>query len=203
MNQNDSSLQNRLRNPKNGFSLIEVLVSLSIFAVVITIAIGALMALIGANARTQNTQAVMTNVSYALDSMTREIRTGNDFFCGTDTTLPKSGTSPQDCSSGGSAFAFNEGGKSLTAGFPSTSRIGFRLNDATIERRLGTGTWDPVTAPEIEITKLRFVVTGTTRGDTVTPTVTIFVSGTAGEKSDKSQVGFNIQTTIAQQLLDI
>lgn len=193
-----------LQTLQSGFSLIEVLVSLSIFAVVVTIAIGALVALIGANARTQNTQAVMTNISYALDSMTREIRTGTDFYCGTDSSLPVSGGSARDCSSGGPAFSFNEGGVSLTEfTSPPSRRIGYRLEDGSIERRLGNGSWAAVTAAEIEITRLRYVVTGSTRGDSVSPTVTVYVAGTAGEANDDSLAGFNIQTTVVQQLLDI
>jgi prepilin-type N-terminal cleavage/methylation domain-containing protein len=192
------------QTPQRGFSLIEVLVSLSIFAVVVTIAIGALIALIGANARTQNTQAVMTNISYALDSMTREIRTGTDFFCGTGTSLPVSGGSVRDCSSGGPAFSFNEGGMSLTEFTANNSRrIGYRLENGSIERRLGNGSWAQVTAPEIKITALKYVVTGSTRGDSVSPTVTLYVAGTAGEVNDDSLAGFNIQTTVVQQLLDI
>ncbi len=190
--------------PARGFSLIEVLVSLSIFSVVITIAIGALLALIGANARTQNTQAVMTNITYALDSMTREIRTGTNFFCGSGGSLPENGDTTQNCSTGGPAFSFSEGGVSLTEFTSNNSRrIGYRLNNNSIERRLGNGAWLAVTAPEIIVTKLKYVVTGTARGDAVTPSVTLYVEGTAGEVNDDSQASFNIQTTIVQQLLDI
>jgi hypothetical protein len=82
-------------------------------------------------------------------------------------------------------------------------RIGYRLNEGVIERRLGNGSWLVVTAPEITITNLRFVVTGSARGDAISPTVTLYVAGTSGEERDDSQVGFNIQTTIVQQLLDI
>jgi hypothetical protein len=77
------------------------------------------------------------------------------------------------------------------------------LENGSIERRLGNGSWSPLTAPEIEITRLRYVVTGSTRGDPVSPTVTLYVAGTAGEANDDSLAGFNIQTTVVQQLLDI
>ncbi|MFM2381952.1 MAG: hypothetical protein RLZZ76_719 [Candidatus Parcubacteria bacterium] len=190
-----------------GFSLIEVLVSLSIFAIVITIAIGALLSLIGANARVQNTQAVMTNISYALDSMTREIRTGTDFFCGPDASLPVTGNVTRNCPNGGNAFSFNEGGVSLTEFTSNNSRrIGYRLFDNTIERRLGNGPWETVTAPEITIDALRYIVTGAKRGDGdsyESPTVTIYVEGSTGDTNDDSYAGFNIQTTVVQQLLDI
>ena len=106
-----------------GFSLIEVLVSLSIFAVVMTIAVGSLMVLITSNSKAQNTQAIMTNMSYALDSMTREIRTGSDYYCDVAGSLPNDGEATRNCPLGTSGFAFNEGGVSLTE-FASSRRIG-------------------------------------------------------------------------------
>ena len=198
------SMQHQISTQKGtqrGFSLIEVLVSLSIFAVVMTMAVGSLMVLITSNSKAQNTQAIMTNMSYALDSMTREIRTGSDYFCDFDTALPNNGEASQDCAAGKNAFTFNEGGVSLTE-FTSSHRIGYRLHNAAIERRLGNGVWLPITAPEITITTLRFYVTGSTRSDLESPTVTLYVAGTAGP-NDGGQAGFNVQTTVVQQLLDI
>ena len=68
-------------NQKAGFTLIEMIVSLGVFSGVITIAIGALLMLVAANDQLQGEQSVMTNLSFALDSMTREIRTGTDYYC--------------------------------------------------------------------------------------------------------------------------
>ena len=187
---------------KRGFSLIEVLVSLSIFTVVVTISVGILMVLVAAHAKAQNTQAVMTNLSFALDSITREIRTGSDYFCGTHDTLPISGETSQNCPDGGLALSFTEGGESLTQGMGSR-RIGLRLNNGAIERRLGSsGSWAPVTSPEVEITALYFYVNGVTRQDSNSPIVIIYLEGVAGVE-DGSESTFHVQATVVQQLLDI
>lgn len=69
------------RNSQHGFTLIEMIVSLGLFSVVITIALGALLMLINSSSQLQNKQSVLTNLSFALDSMTREIRTGTNYFC--------------------------------------------------------------------------------------------------------------------------
>jgi prepilin-type N-terminal cleavage/methylation domain-containing protein len=197
---------------QSGFSLIEVLVSLSIFTVVMVMAIGMLMVLIDANARAQNIQTVMVNLSFALDSITREARTGTDFFCGLPTDLPTSGATTQNCASGGAAFSFNEGGKSLTENTPNNSRrIGIRVNNGVLERRLGNGDgdatyedvdWSPITSSAVHITDLEFYVSGATRSDSTSPTVTIYIAGTAGAV-DGSEGTFHIQTTVVQQLLDV
>jgi prepilin-type N-terminal cleavage/methylation domain-containing protein len=196
-----------------GFSLIEVLVSLSIFAIVVTISVSVLMVLIDANARAQNTQEIMTNISFALDSMTREMRTGTDYYCGPVASLPVSGDDTLNCESGSDSFSFNEGGQSLTENTPNDSRrIGLRLNNGTIERRLGNGDgdastnedsdWLPLTSDDVVVTTLRFVVSGATRHDDFAPTATVYIEGHAGGEDD-SEGFFQIQTTVVQQLLDI
>jgi prepilin-type N-terminal cleavage/methylation domain-containing protein len=66
---------------QSGFTLIEMIVSLALFSVVVTTSVGALLALISTNQQLQVEQSIMTNLSFALDSMTREIRTGTAYFC--------------------------------------------------------------------------------------------------------------------------
>lgn len=195
-------------NRQTGFSLIEVLVSLSIFTVVVTVSVGTLLVLIDANSKSQSMQLVMTNLTFALDSMTREIRTGDAYYCAdSDSQLndqrDKSGT--RNCTAPDrKRFAFNEGGESLTAGMGSR-RIQYRLEGASIERRLGTlGSWQPVTSPDVRVDELMFVVTGSEPGtsDRTTPTVTIYLSGQVEGKNNTGS-SFNIQTTVAQIMLDI
>ncbi len=128
-------------NHQAGFTLIEMIVSLAVFLVVITISVGALLMLIGTNEQLQAEQSVMTNLSFALDSMTREIRTGSHYYCVTaanasnnvfdptenlDTELLNNDSSQKtdNCNQGthvgggsGSLFqgiAFVEGGNSIT-----------------------------------------------------------------------------------------
>ncbi len=59
-----------------GFTLVEVLVSMSIFAVVVTMAVGTLIVLMDANAKAQAVQSVINNTSFVLDGMVRDNRTG-------------------------------------------------------------------------------------------------------------------------------
>lgn len=123
-----------------GFTLIEMIVSLAVFAVVVTITGGALLTLIATNQRFHYEQSIMTNLSFALDSMTRELRMGYNYVCvvaGSPSAVPfgtsvheesdggVSGVMQQDCLNGrklvaGGAFqrmqgiSFFEGGNSLT-----------------------------------------------------------------------------------------
>ena len=200
-----------------GFSLIEVLVSLSIFTIVVTISVGSLMTLVEVNARTRSIHAAMTNLSFTLDSMTREIRTGTDYFCSSG-SVPATGVTTSDCGNNdsvfGTALSINEGGQSLTAG-KGSSRIGYRFNaDAgAIERRLGDPNdpitpgdpWVAVTDPNITISSLNFYVWGSDplsdRNNLDAPIVSIYISGYVTSRGASEE--FNIQTSVTQLLLDI
>jgi len=198
--------------PTAGFSLIEVLVSLSIFTIVVTISVGSLMMLVEANARTRSIHAAMTNLSFTLDSMTREIRTGTDYFCSSG-SVPTTGFSTQDCGANeftaGTALFINEGGQSLTSG-KGSSRIGYRLNAGAIERRLGDPStigvdWIPVTDTNVTISSLNFYVWGSDPHsvgvDINAPIVSIYISGYVTKRGVSEE--FNIQTSVTQLLLDI
>jgi prepilin-type N-terminal cleavage/methylation domain-containing protein len=87
----------QLKQKQAGFTIIEMIVSLGLFSVVVTIAMGALLMLVAANNNVPGEQAVMTNLSFALDSMTREIRVGTEYYC----------NSRSDYSAGGSANIFD------------------------------------------------------------------------------------------------
>jgi len=126
-----------LKKLEKGFTLIEMMVSLAVFSVVVTISVGALLVLIASNEQLQAEQGVMTNLSFALDSMTREMRTGTHYFCagqpnysagGPEAIFDVSdsqealGTSVNDCYDGKGGgerlhgVSFIEGGDSITAG---------------------------------------------------------------------------------------
>lgn len=67
---------------KGGFTLIEIIVSMAIFSVVAVVAAGALLKIIDANKKAQSIQASITNLNFALESMTRELRVGSKYQCG-------------------------------------------------------------------------------------------------------------------------
>ena len=64
-----------------GFTLVEMIVSLAIFAIVAVIAVGALVRILGSNRQAQSIQTSVNNLSFALESMSRELRTGRNYHC--------------------------------------------------------------------------------------------------------------------------
>lgn len=188
-----------------GFSLVEVLVSMSLFTMVATTAVGVLLVMMDANRKSQSIESAMSNLSFALDSMTRDIRTGTFYHCGQAAGWLSDGATPNynDCTVSSNSLSFIEAGSSLTTSC-TNHRVAFRLNNGVIERSLcGSNViWDPITSASVNITDLEFVVTGSTPGDSVPPLVSIYLAGdVTGIRSTGAD--FNIQTTVTQQLLDI
>lgn len=67
-----------------------MIVSIAIFTVVAVIAIGALLKIVDANRKSQTLETSIDNIDFALDAMTRELRTGSDYNCSQDTVPPSS-----------------------------------------------------------------------------------------------------------------
>lgn len=72
----------KTQSSQAGFSLVELMVSMTLFVTVLTISTGTLLTLVDANLKVQRTKLAMSNMTFVLDSMTREIRTGTEWFCG-------------------------------------------------------------------------------------------------------------------------
>jgi len=185
------------------FSLVEVLVSLSIFTFVVTASVSALLVMVDANRKAQNIQSVMTNMSFALDSMTRDLRTGQYYYCSDNAAaLPTSGNTVRNCTNE-AGISFREAGSSLTEGCTG-DRVAYYFNstDNSIQRRLCDGDWEPLTTSDVRVTDMQFTVSGAGTTDTAVPRVTIYIDGEVGTDAD-TQTAFNLQTTISQLSLDI
>lgn len=211
-----------------GFTLIEMIVSLGLFSIVITVSVGALLVLIATNEQLQAEQSVMTNLSFALDSMSREIRTGTNYYCDSEQSVTTGGPnnifkdgnnldgilgdSTNDCSDGLTAaghnvqgVAFKEGGNSITGSNDHIVYFYDRSN-GQIFRRIGTNNAQSIISSGIYITDAEFYVSGSDplssgAGEQDQSTVTIFIE--ARENSNATSKPYQIQTTITQRTLDI
>jgi prepilin-type N-terminal cleavage/methylation domain-containing protein len=186
---------------QQGFSLVELMVSLTIFSIVMTIAVSTLLVLIDANAKAQALSSAMTNVTFALDSMSRNLRTGMDLYCSSSLGSGALPSGTQDCA-GGSGIVF-------TPGFDITKRVAYRLNGTTIEQRIDRngviGQWVAITSNQapvgVAISTLRFVLEGTQSSDTTQPRVTFLVRGYA-QNGLQTPTQFDIQSRVTQRILD-
>lgn len=193
-----SIYKNIKQNNARGFTLVELLIALGVFAVIITISLGSVLNIIDAGRKAQSLESVMTNLNFTMEVMSREIKFGKHYFCGTDNTNPH--VSSQDCTgtvvAPGTSFTFttSEGVDTI-----------YRLNGAVIEKSVDHGsTWIGVTSQEITVQDLKFYVFGTapfSASDTHQPRVLMLVRGFAGPKPT-SQSTFILQTVVSQRSLD-
>ncbi|MEX0652402.1 MAG: type II secretion system protein [Candidatus Paceibacterota bacterium] len=185
---------------KKGFTLIEIMVAVSLFAVVMTISVGSLLSLIDANRKAQALNSVINNLNFALENMSRNIRVGNTFHCTDTTTVPANIDIPQDCANGGVLFAFESNSGDIS---DSTDQVVYRFINSRIEKSINGGaTFIPITASEVTINDMRFYTVGSARGDALQPRVVMTITGTAGVNA-KASTDFSLQTTISQRVLDL
>lgn len=179
---------------KKGFTLIELMVSVSIFVVVVTISMGSIIGVFDANRKSRSLKTVLNNLNIAVESMSKEMRYGINYHCEGPATAPNAPiTSPQNCPSpGGSLISF------LSS---DDVQITYRINGTSIEKQVGAGDFIALTAPEIIIDNLTFYAFGTTVGDILQPRVVIKIDGHSGTTKGRSD--FTLQTLVSQRALDL
>ncbi len=208
-----------LRTQK-AFTLVEMMVSVSLFLIVMVIVLGALLAIVDGNKKTQAINSVANNLNSAIESMVRDIKTGYKYKClQSNRTVITGGEASQcDASVAQSSISFI----STITGTPravqywleqdgTTGRFGIKkyfcpanvTNPATNCTAAGSSNFKEmfITSPDISITKLEYYVKVPSSG-TDQPGVFIVIKGTAYLNKTQSS-DFSVQTFVSQRLLNI
>jgi prepilin-type N-terminal cleavage/methylation domain-containing protein len=169
---------------KQGFTLIELVVSVGLFALIMTLAAGSYLIMIGVNRHVQGITTGIDNLAFALETMTRSMRTGTTYDCGV----------VGGCPSGTSSFTFKD-----AAG----TTIVYSLVGTTIYRNNGIAV-SPLTDPSVTVTSLTFYSYGTSRSpaDYEQSRVTMIVSGTISSGPGKTEP-FTVETGATMRGSDI
>ncbi len=179
-----------------GFTLIEMIVSVGIFAVVMLAATSAYFTLISLDRRARATNEVVNNLSFAVDAMVRGIRTGTNFKCVASGGNDTSGT----CN----CFSYTDTGLAQTVSYhlQANQTIGRELGGATC---LDANSF-AITDPAITILPggLVFYVRG--YGGPVNDLqaqVLFTVKGTMPADSAGNKASFTIEENATQRLIDL
>jgi prepilin-type N-terminal cleavage/methylation domain-containing protein len=186
----------RKNNRKRGFTLVEMIVAVALFAVVMLIAGATLLSLVYANRKAQALQSVMNNLDISLDGMVRSIRMGSNYRCGA------AAPSQADCTAGAQSIYFTPYGADPSNRSEDWAYI---YNPATglLYKEENGGQPIAISAPEVSITSMKFYVVGTAPRDAVQPKVVMTVKGSAGVNDSKTVTTFNIQATAVERLLNL
>lgn len=157
-----------------GFTLIEMIVATAVFIVVIVSAMAAFLNMSDIQRKTTAFRAINDNLNFAVETMTREIRSGSGY------------------NSSVNSFSFtNVNGDGITYALSSDRLI-----------RTEDGNSFILTAPEAKIIGLNFIVAGNgASGGDGQPRVTIVINGFVGEK-EKTKSALNLQATVSQRKPD-
>ncbi len=186
--------KNFLPHSPAGFTLVELVVALGVFAVVAVISLSALLSVSYAQKAAIAAQNNFDNIRFSLEAMTKEIKAGEDFDCNPGI----SGLHNCPYPAGSDTFTFlNDRGTQVT----------YSLVEGQLVRRTSAAPCDvppfcPITAREVHIGRLLFFVSGAPLADNEQPRVTIVIEGqTQGFKAGQT-ARFNLQTTVAARPLD-
>jgi prepilin-type N-terminal cleavage/methylation domain-containing protein len=173
--------QRRKQHVRAGFSILELMVSSALLAVIATLSAGAVVTVIAVNQKARAFETIMGNLNYALDLMAREIRMGSKYDCG-------GGGAPFDCPSSGSSAIVFEGADTVP--------VAYSLNSGQLYRN-GV----PLTSDKILIENFTVYVLGSDPSDSLQPKVLIILRGVTSP-SARTTTRFDIQTTVTQRLFD-
>lgn len=168
--------------------MIEMIVSMGVFSIAVLIAIGSLLVLTNAQKKALVLQSTQDNLRFALETMSRDIRTGDFYYCGSSISDIPSNPSKKDCSSGRPSFTFrNVAGNLIT----------YQMRNDRIQKKDGAGIFQPLTSSDVSIEYLTFYVVGSSDSDDFHPRVTLVTKGISGSGSTNSEL--NLQTTVSQR----
>ncbi len=166
-----------------GFTLVEMLVSIALFAIVLVITLGSIMTIVDVNRKSQSLTIVMNDLNFALENITRSVKTG-------DVQV--------DQSTANEIYVIED--------LDNVKRhVKYRFAQNKIERSVKPegGSWSDyvaITSDQINIDNARFIVYD--EYESLQPRVLISIAGTALVGPTVSSK-FHIQTTVSQRNLEV
>jgi prepilin-type N-terminal cleavage/methylation domain-containing protein len=159
---------------QRGFSLIEFLVAMSIFAIVIIVVLGSFAMVIKGQRKVIAMQNVQENTRFLLDFMTKEIRMST-INAATENTITIVRSDNQ-------VVTYTFSGNNIERTSPSSS--------------------GPINSEEVLVNG-RFYAEGIGTGDGQQPKLTIAINVQSAGNQPEEQSRIDLQTTLSQRLIDL
>lgn len=170
------------KKTSRGFSLVELLVATALFTTVVAVSAGSFLSILEASRQSRELNELMLAIDFAMEDMSRTIRTGSDFEI-------LNGSTPVN--SGGSLNVIDEDGNRVHYA-RSVNRL-IKRSDA-----YASFNWLDFTPEDITISHLTF--TRESPGTNDQPRIIINIAGQLGSDPDDT---FYLQTSVTQRELNI
>ena len=183
----------------SGFTLVELLVAIALFSILVSIAAGGFVRALRSERQVSAMISAESNISIALEEMTRELRTGYLFCHDPGSTSPTpacgcsspNGQTPWTCQ--GIEF-YNANGE----------QVDYALQNGLLERSDSAedgGVFAPLTSQNVSTTHLSFMLFGNLENDYWNPRITVAV-GVEPNDNSVSWSEANLETTISARSFD-
>lgn len=183
-----------------GFTLVELIISVGLFALVMLVATGAYFSLISLDRKARATNQVVGSLSFAVDTMARGVRTGTNYQCLNGTPDAYGNSTTGTCTS----FSYTDTvlGSTVTYILKTNGTIGRCEGAGGCTDALASS----LTDTNITIQSLAFYVRGVGTAAAPTwamqPNVMFVIKGTMSSGSGGQTVPFSIQESATQRLID-
>ncbi len=205
-----------INNNKKGFTIIETMISISIFIIVVMIGMGALLNANLLHNKSQNMRSIMDNLSFIMEDMGRNLRIGSNYYCIPTGVTPPVGTPnpvTQSCTIGGGIsfqsapptsqwvyFIGTYGGKSgIFRSVDGATKFVQLTPDEVVIDTVASGF--SVLGAEPPIYNADGTISRTAPSDLQQPFVTIRLVGTITYNGVVTP--FSLQTSVSQRVIDI
>ncbi|KKQ98882.1 MAG: hypothetical protein UT24_C0032G0012 [Candidatus Woesebacteria bacterium GW2011_GWB1_39_12] len=159
----------KLRKTRPGFTLVELMITFTIFGILTGVITGVLLNVFRSHLFVFNSLNSQANLRFLLETMTREIKEGNN-------------------------LSFNQGTKTISFTNKDGQDVAYYLENSAISRR-ENGEILPITSQDLIVEK--FDVSGCWQSSTCQPSVTVFFK--VRPKTNPQNSSFYLQTTITQR----
>ena len=202
---------------KRGFTLVELMVAIAVFSIVMVVAMSALLNVIDANNKARSIKTAVNNISFAIESISKDMRMGKDYACGNNLSEIKDVTTGMECDNAGGKYikyrsqrAYDdapEGSATSSKRFAYFKFESTQIWECLEKTETATCNDDsdfmPITSKEVEIENVTFYILGVQNSGNLAgsgktqPRMIMTVKGRAGSK-DKTRTEFNLQTSVSQ-----
>lgn len=187
--------------PKEGFTLIEVMVSITLFLIIVTAGMSSLLNASALHQKSQDMRSIMDSLSFIMDDMGRNLRTGYTYYCASNASnLPNLVTSSQSCANGKAIGFINTFGNQWAYKIEADSNGKYNVYADT-----GSG-FVQLNPSEVVLNSASgFSVLGAesfNSGNQQQPLVTIRLEGTITDGKNHASTPFALQTSVSQRLID-